>query len=48
VEDMPCEKFLDLPMAWNGLGYAGFRVLIPIVPTAVPDQETPFLFQLAN
>lgn len=42
------QGLFDLPMAWNGLADPGSRVLIPIVPSAVPDEDAAALLDLAN
>ena len=39
--DVPGESVINFCMAWNGLAYAGSRILIPIVPASVPDEDTP-------
>lgn len=33
------ESLIDLPMTWNRLGDASLRVLIPVVFSAMPDEQ---------
>ena len=48
LEDVAGEMLLDLAVAGNGLAHAGFRVPIPVVPAARPDEDTSVLLDPAD
>lgn len=45
---MLCEEFVDLPVPRYRLGRACFRIVVPIVISAVPDEYAPGFIQLAD
>ena len=48
LEDVAGEMLLDLAVAGNGLAHAGFRVPVPVVPAARPDEDTSVLLDPAD
>jgi hypothetical protein len=41
LKNVFCQVILDLPVTRNWLKDAGTRILVPIVQSAVPDENTP-------
>lgn len=48
LDDALGKEFLDLTMPGNGLADPGLRVLIPIVTTAVTDEDATGLLNLTD
>jgi len=47
-DDVPGQMILDFPMPGNGLAGPRPRILIPVMPSAMPDKNTPALLKLAD
>jgi|GEM_PF-5922292 len=45
---MPGKMILDLPVSWNWLTGTRSGILIPIMPSAVADENATGLFKLAD
>ncbi len=45
---MPREVFLDLSMTRHGLRHLGRRILIPVMPAAMTDEDTAKFFNLPD
>jgi len=44
-DDMTCEVFLDFPVSWHRLRHFCDRIMIPVVLSAVTNQNTADAFQ---
>lgn len=47
-DDVPGKMVLDFPVSWNGLTGTRAGILIPIMPTAVSDENATALLELAD
>ena len=47
-DDMPGKMILDFPVSWNGLTGTRAGILIPIMPSAVADENATGLLKLPD
>jgi hypothetical protein len=47
-DDMPGKMILDFPVSWNWLTGTRAGILIPIMPSAVADENATALLELAD